>query len=378
MSQYVAPEVAAIRFAGPMNYRIEGDMVHLEADLQVCDSARASLYDWSLQFWTDEGGPAVRIAELPLGSVAAAPGAVIPVGGSAMAALPAGNRSHGVAFRLACRGAEGEEQHDFSSFAHAQEFYLPRLSGVVGYRFDGDNVELSVDAVENPREAGNLSGTLSLELWALPVAYGGGDFQGVPVAGIQIGSLAGQESCVGLSFSLPAAQLPPGEWHLTLMLREWTPSGFLTRDFSRFEQPYTVEAKAAPAAQAPVVVAEPEAPTPAKAPAPEVKVAKKPTAAKAAKEPAEAKPAEAKPAAAKSAVAKPAAAKAAKPAKPVEVGAVSVNKASVAELAAVKGVSKKLAEAIVAARPFGKLDDVLEVKGLGEKLFAKLKDQLKV
>ncbi len=355
MNQNVVPETAAIRFAGPMNYRIEGDVAHIEADLQICDPARAASANWKLQFWTEEGGPAIRIAEVPLGAVSAAQGAVIPVGGSALAALPAGDRAHRLALRLACDGPEGEEQHDFSAFAHAQHFQLPRLEGVVGYRFDGDQVEISAEGAENPREQSNLSGTLSFELWALPVAYQGGDFQGVPVAGIQIGALAGQESFAGMNFLLPAAKLPPGEWHMTLMLREWTPSGFVTRDYSRFAQTYRVEA--------PVKVPVPAAAEPAKAAPPvAAKPAKTTPPAKSGR--AGGKPAKGKSAAGRKAAAAPA--------------PVSVNKATVDELAALGGVSRALAQAIIAARPFAKLEELTRVKGLGDKMLAKLVPLLKL
>lgn len=367
-----------MRFAGPMNYRIEGDVAHFEADLKVCDPARAAVADWKLQFWTDEGGPAVCIAEVPLGGVSAAQGAVIPVGGSALASLPAGDHPHRVGLRLACFGPEGEEQHDFSTFAHAQHFQLPRLAGVVGYRFDADSVDLNVARVDNPREAGNLSGTLSLELWALPVAYRGGDFQGVPVAGIQIGSLAGQDSFVDLAFTLPASQLPPGEWHMTLMLREWTPSGFVTRDFSRFAQTYLVEVTA-PAAEVAPVAAEVAQAVEA-APAVEVAVAApavEAPAAKPSRPSAPAAPAPKKASAAKKTVDVKAAApaKATKKAEPV-TDTVSINKAKSADLAALKGVSKKLADAVVAGRPYAKVDELTRVKGLGPKLLDKLRSQL--
>ncbi|MCB1954208.1 MAG: helix-hairpin-helix domain-containing protein [Rhodocyclaceae bacterium] len=356
MSSMVAPEAAAVRFAGPMNYRIEGDVVHLEADLRICDSERANRADWSLQFWTDDSSASICIAELPLGSLDAAPGAVVPVGGSALATLPAGQGAHAVAFRLMCAGAGESEQHDAAGFAHTQDFVLPHLLGSVGYRFDGEQVEISVEGVANPRDGANLTGTLSLELWALPAAYQGGSFQGAPVAGIQIGSLSGQQSLGAMSFSLPAASLPPGEWFLTLMLREWTPAGFVTRDFTRFEQTYVVEA---PAAKAPA----------AKAPAAKAPAAKAPEAAAA------------KPAAKKAAPVKQPVVAAKPAAKPVEKkaaapAAVALNSASVAEIAAIKGVSKKLAEAIVAARPFKKLSDLTSVKGLGEKLLDKLKGQI--
>ena len=74
---------------------------------------------------------------------------------------------------------------------------------------------------------------------------------------------------------------------------------------------------------------------------------------------------------------KPAAKKAApKAAAKVEAGKVSINTASEAELAAIKGLSKTVAAAIVAARPFKQVDDLLTVKGVGTKLLDKLKGNL--
>jgi DNA uptake protein ComE-like DNA-binding protein len=150
------------------------------------------------------------------------------------------------------------------------------------------------------------------------------------------------------------------------MLREWTPSGYLTRDFrniaSAAVKPESV------LVEAPVIVAEP-------APAVEV------ISAVVAQKPAKAKKETAEPAKVK---------KAAEPAEPAkEVAAakksgknkavsklVSINKASEAELIAVKGLSTGVARAIVAARPFATLDDVCRAKGMGAKLLTKLRDKL--
>jgi competence ComEA-like helix-hairpin-helix protein len=57
---------------------------------------------------------------------------------------------------------------------------------------------------------------------------------------------------------------------------------------------------------------------------------------------------------------------------------VSVNTATADELASVKGLPAKVAEAIVAKRPYASLDDLLRVKGMGAKLLAKLRSRLKL
>jgi competence ComEA-like helix-hairpin-helix protein len=57
---------------------------------------------------------------------------------------------------------------------------------------------------------------------------------------------------------------------------------------------------------------------------------------------------------------------------------VSVSEASVEELAAVDGLNVKLAQAIVRARPFASLKDLMRVRGIGEKMLQKLRAQLTV
>lgn len=54
---------------------------------------------------------------------------------------------------------------------------------------------------------------------------------------------------------------------------------------------------------------------------------------------------------------------------------VNINMASVAELDAIVGVGPTLAQRIIEARPFTSLDDLLKVKGIGEKTLQKIKDQ---
>lgn len=54
---------------------------------------------------------------------------------------------------------------------------------------------------------------------------------------------------------------------------------------------------------------------------------------------------------------------------------VNINMASVVELDAIVGIGPTLAKRIIEARPFTSLDDLLKVKGIGEKTLQKIKDQ---
>lgn len=54
---------------------------------------------------------------------------------------------------------------------------------------------------------------------------------------------------------------------------------------------------------------------------------------------------------------------------------VNINTASAVELDAIVGIGPALAQRIIELRPFDSLDDLLKVKGIGEKTLQKIKDQ---
>jgi len=322
-------------------YCLDGDFVHLNADFSLAE-ADAAVASWALQLWASADGfdgPAlngVKVAELCLQPQAGA----FNVGACVAALPPAGCAPQVMALALVGQGADGSVLvRDLSVYPTAQCFLHPLMHGTVRCELKDGVADIAIESIASPRSPDNLSGTLSLEVWALDAPYAGGAWAGTPVASLVLGTLAGGSAWNDCRFSVPAVTANAGA-ALTVMLREWTPSGYLTRDYRNL-----------PAVAAPVV--EKPAAAPAK------KAAAKPAAAKAS----------AKQAA--KTTAKAVADKAAAPAP------VSVNKASVAELAAVKGISQALAAAIVAARPYASLDDVVKAKGMGEKLLAKLRPLLK-
>ncbi|HEY5894210.1 MAG TPA: helix-hairpin-helix domain-containing protein [Chthoniobacterales bacterium] len=352
-------------------YRLEGDTVHLHAMFTVITSA-AHERSWALQLWACPSAPANR-AELSGHIVAHA--ALPPIGEladevhsfevSTRAFPPAGNGEHVIVLALvAGNDRESGEVHDLFVYPRPERFLHPRLRGAVSYRINDSRAEISVEKIESPRGTKNLSGTLSLELWALPSRYQGGAFQGVSLAGVAFDSLAGQKEYQSRSFDLPFTAPPAGTWQLTLMLREWTAAGYVTRDFANFKQPYVQQPAVAelPVAKAPVAEAAP-APVAEIAPAPVAEIAPAPVA-----EVAPAPVAEVAPAATQS--------RAANAAQPV--GLVSINHASAAELSKVKGLPEKVAKAIIANRPFDSLDELKNIKGMGAKLLAKVRASLEL
>lgn len=341
---------SAIRIGFEHGYAFDGDRVRLDAELLVDDPAAALGQEWALQLWACDtpfdGRPvsAAKIAEIPL----AAPGdsGTTWFSASTDAFPPAGRADHNLVLILAA-GQDGRfaQVQDYVNFPRAESFMQPRLDGTSSFSLAEDGVTMAVERISNPRTEDNLSGSLALELWALPAPYQAGEPEGQPLVSVALGSLAGQQAWQDLAFTQALATHPAGTWHIALLLREWSAKGYVTRDFSNFPLPVTWNA--APTAAAPIE----EAPAAAEAPAKAAEPAAKPAAGKA-------KPA-----------AKPKAAAAA----PVSV---SINTATAAELAAVKGLSKVVAAAIVAARPFKSLDELVKVKGMGVKSFDKLKGSL--
>ena len=408
------------RLSGPHGYRLDGDLVHLNAMFALLDSA-AHERSWALQLWACPNAPTSAgdlaghlVAEVALPPMGELADEVEHFEVSTFAWPPAGTGEHVMVMVLAS-GQPGQfnDVHDFAVYARRQQFAQPRLGGNVGYSVDGNRVQITVDRVENLRESDNRSGTLALELWALPSSYAGGQFEGEHLAGVEIGTIAGQSdlalSPIDLDFHAPSA----GTWQVVLMLREWTAIGFVTRDFVNFGVHYVVTApaveetpaavaKPAPAAVAPVAVVSPAASATVAAP-----VAKTAPAAVVTPTPAPAPVAEAKSATTVAArsplapaalvapaavVARPAAPVAEKPVEPVtkktagtetakaptKSTTLSVNTAPVEALAEVDGLNLKLAQGIARKRPFTSLDDLRSVKGLGPKILAKIRARLRL
>ncbi len=343
-------------------YTFDGDSVHLEAELVVDTLDGATGQEWALQLWACDspfdGQPITgsKIAEAPLEAFHYA--GLNRVSAVAAAFPPAGRGQHNMVMVLAS-GRQGsfEQIEDYTNFSLPASFVQPRLAGSTGFTLFDTRVNVMVEGIENPRGADNLSGSLSLELWALNAPYTSGNPDGVQLAVAQLGCLGGEQSWPALNLDLSLLARPVGTWHIALLLREWTPAGFVTRDASNFALPVSWAAEAEVEA-APVVEAQ-------------AAVEATPAVEEAAVKPA----AKAKPAKAAAPKAKAPAAKAAEPKAAAPAG-VSINTASESELAAVKGLPKAVAAAIVAARPFKSIDELVKVKGMGVKMLDKLKGSL--
>ena len=312
-------------------YCFEGDATYLNAEVIAHDHAAAT-QEWALQLWAshdlDQAAPGkgVKIAEVSLGSPFGADQTYARVQGMSTALPPAGSTPCRLFIALAS-GTQGQFDtiHDFAAYPQSETFVQPRLSGAVTHTLAGTSLELKIEAIENPRAADNLSGTLALELWSMNALYQGGEWSGTPVASLVLGTLSGQCQWLDCDY-LANAALPEQSGYLTLMLREWTHAGYVTRDYRTLAEPTLVARKTTS--------------KPAKKAAP--KAASKVAAATV-----------------------------------TETG-ISVNKASEDELLSIKGLGAAVVRAIIAGRPYAALEELNRVKGMGEKLLAKIKSQLKL
>ena len=261
------PTNLAAKLGANHGYRIEGDMALLYAEVEVPRSDSAAR-QWALQLWAcegpHEGGPlsGLKIAEAALSADALPEAQALRLDTEALARVPGGQRDYAMVLVLAS-GESGSftQVHDFANYPSRQRFVTPHLDGSVGYHIEGDEVVITAERISSPRRMDNLSGSLSLELWALAAPHAGATLEGTQLATVELGQLAGQSTFEDIServaFRAPAA----GRWQIVLALREWAGElGYVTRDYANFAVPYEVAAPAevtAPAAQAEPVKAEP-------------------------------------------------------------------------------------------------------------------------
>ena len=310
---------------GPRHgYAIEGDHAVINAELEVPPYHPGGT--WGLELWATEQPyqdgalTGTRVAEVPLELPTPIGPYVHQVDTRVAARLPLHGRAYAMVLALIDRGPGGSANvHAFAHYPERQTFTAPHLQGAVGYSVQGAEVVLEAAAVFNPRNADNVSGTLSLELWACPVAEAATD--GLRLAAAELGRISGQAALPAIERRVAFSAPPAGAFRLALLLREWTAAhGYVTRDRRGFGSIYESIAPERPAEKLRLV---------------------------------------------------PAAAAVA-----ATGGLVSIQTGSVEELAAVKGLNLKLAKEIVKARPFASLEELLRVRGIGDKTLVRLKNLL--
>lgn len=323
---------AALHIAGTHGYRLDGDQITLWAEV-AGGPAEVLLALWAQPAEVADAADRVLVAQLRTTLHGA--GAVL-VEGVVPAAVPSGRAAWRMVLALSALDADGRAtERDARVFALTQSFLQPKLVVPRPLVARPVVVGLQIDAVAiaNPRSADNLSGSLCLEMWALAHPYTGGAFAGQCLGTINVGQLGGQSGCECLGETWAAPADPAAV--LVLMLREWTQEGLLTRD----HQTVTLVTEVPAPASEPKPAAA-SAPTPSPAPAPASAPAVK--------------------------------------AKPRPAHLLNVNLATEEQLVAIDGLNRALAKAVVAARPFASMDDLLDIKGVGDKRLARMRRHLGV
>lgn len=231
-----APLVAppAARIVGGFGYRIDGDTACLRAEIDWAEDA-AALAPWRLQLWArpvGTDGPALPLAEMAVGVPAQSQAEPTYVEAYVAATPPPGDGLHTIALRLVCGAGSGAALHDRAEFPEPARFVQPRVESLTLARAPGGLWALEAGRIVDPRPAGRGGGALSLELWALAAPYDGGAIDGCCLAAQSLPALAGgrESGPVSLWFADPSERDAGRPW--CLLLREWTPAGYITRDLA--------------------------------------------------------------------------------------------------------------------------------------------------
>ncbi|HEX6240032.1 MAG TPA: helix-hairpin-helix domain-containing protein [Polyangiales bacterium] len=310
-------------------YRIDGDSAALNAEIDLAIERADPLPPLALQLWACSepyrGGALsgfmvaetrVQLPDTPHSFCHDA---------TAFARPPAAAGDYAMVLVLASGEGDGFQVVDFANYPRRERFVVPHMQGSAAYQIDDQRqVNLRVARVWNPRSVQNLSGSLVLQLWAASAPYAGGEPRGTMLASAELGRLAGQASVDSLELRSSLSQPPPEERHVALLLCEWSAEGYVVRDYCAFADAYA-------------------GPMRAHAPAPR-------TIDGATSEP---------------------------PLQPAQQAADQrrpcLNQVDEAELIQLTGMTKKLAAQLVRARPFKSFDQLLQVRGIGEKTVQKMR-----
>ena len=119
------------------------------------------------------------------------------------------------------------------------------LEGTWAYTISGGTVRLQATNIVNRRAAGSTSGTIRLELWALPTPYSGGTFTGYKIGQTTLGTLAAGLQFVGIDRTVTQLATPPnGTWYMYMFVTEFNGNslndGFAAVDWETFSSPWII------------------------------------------------------------------------------------------------------------------------------------------
>jgi hypothetical protein len=162
-----ARSTALASFGASHGYRFDADTVALTASFHLHVPA-AHQCAWTLQLWACANEPGTReelqgqlIANASLPPIGEVADPVDTFTVNTQALLPIGQPDYALVLALVATTADGQSEiHDLVAYPRRETFALPRLvDGKISDRTDGRAV-ITADAIENPRDPSNVSGTL--------------------------------------------------------------------------------------------------------------------------------------------------------------------------------------------------------------------------
>ena len=212
---------------GPRHgYRIEGDHAFINADLQI--PPHHSGGEWTLELWATEEpyreGPltGVKVAQIALDLPTPIGPYLHQVDSWADARLPLQGRAHAMVLALSSRSGRDRPACTLSQTTRSRRLHRAALRGRELATRSWETRSCWRPTRSRTRESeGNLSGTLSLELWAFPVA-GASSTEGLRLAASSVERVAGQSYLSGIETRVAFNEPPAGRYRLALLLSEWT------------------------------------------------------------------------------------------------------------------------------------------------------------
>lgn len=196
-----------------------------------------------------------------------------------------------------------------------------------GYIINQNEIQINIDQINNNRNADNISGSLSVELWALPEIYNGENILNSHcICSTTIGEIYGEHFLQNCQYNLNFDNPPAGSWNLCLMLKEYNGEYYETVDYCNFNVPYIVDEKA----NIDLIT--------------ETKIDDK---------------------------------------EEVNVDItcetkINLNSANKEQFSQIKGITGKLRTLIMANRPYKSVDDLIKLKGIGKKTLEKILEQCEI
>lgn len=185
-----------------------------------------------------------------------------------------------------------------------------------GYIINQNEIQINIDQINNNRNAGNISGSLSIELWALPEIYNGENILNSHcICSTAISEIYGEHFLQDCQYNLNFDNPPAGSWNLCLMLKEYNGEYYETVDYCNFNVPYIVTTEVVDTKL-------------------EVSSDKE--------------------------------------------SKINLNLADEKQISKIKGINRKLVSLIINNRPFKSVDDLMKLKGIGKKTLEKLLDQCEI